>query len=100
MEDANVEKEQNTETISSIHQKVLFREISSWLLGRGTHLKIRGTKRQIEVFARTLKTLKEFHDELQNPGTTLLEVKKKMWAKNSQIVEFEKTFHIKWPTQL
>lgn len=97
---SNESKKSLHEVHLNLHGKILFSAISAWLLGKEPQLKIKGTKEQMSVFSKTLRALKEFHDEMQDKDSDVSKIMKKLGAKNSAIKSFERVFGIKWPTQL
>jgi len=100
MEVIGKSNDQINELHLNLHGKVLFSAIASWLMGREVNLQVKGTKEQIRSLARTMNALRDFQDEMEKPNADAKTVMKKLGIKNSEIKQFERTFGIKWPSQL
>ena len=70
---------------------------AAWVLGKGSQLKIKGTKKEIEALTKALKASKRFNDELKKPGATVDSVMNKLGLKRARGKEFEKITGVPWP---
>jgi len=70
---------------------------AAWILGRASHLRIKGTPAEIDALANALKASKVFRDELKKPGATVDSVMDKLGLKHARGKEFERITKIPWP---
>ncbi len=91
------ESDRLNENSLNILGKIALGAIGSWLVGKATNIKLRGTKEQIDSVAKALISSKKFQDELNSPGATVQSVMEKLKVKNMSAREFERMFNVPWP---
>jgi 8-oxo-dGTP pyrophosphatase MutT (NUDIX family) len=77
--------------------KIFFATCAAWLVGKVTNMKVRGTKREIEVLQNAMLSSKRFQEELKKPGATVESVVSKLQLKNASAAQFQKILGIPWP---
>lgn len=77
--------------------KLMLAAIGSWLAGKLTNIKLRGSKREVKVVADAMVASRKFQDELKKPGATVKSVIDKLGVKHMTEREFERVFKVKWP---
>lgn len=91
------DKQQLNELHLNLLGKLFITAVGTWLVGKTTNLKLRGTKKEIAALTTTLQSSKKFQDELKRSGASVQSVMDKLKVKNMNVSEFERTFGIKWP---
>lgn len=69
----------------------------AWLVGKASHIKIRGDADEIELLKRALLSSKRFQSELRKPGATAASVIQALRLKNASASEFTRILGIPWP---
>ena len=77
--------------------KLFMAAAAAWVLGKGSQLRIKGTKREIEALSNALKASRRFNDELNKPGATVDSVMNKLGLKTARGKEFERITGVPWP---
>lgn len=77
--------------------KIFLAGVAAWLIGRPSHLKIRGTPDEVEALQNALMASRRFRDELNRPGATVQSVMDKLQLKNITAQEFERKLGVPWP---
>ena len=77
--------------------KVFAMAAGAYLLGKASHIKVRGDAAGIEALKRALMSSKRFQDELRKPGATAQSVIQKLGLKNASAAEFERRTGVPWP---
>lgn len=69
----------------------------AWLVGKASHIKIRGDANEIELLKNALMSSKRFQDELKKPGATAASVIQALGLKNASASEFQRKTGVPWP---
>jgi len=77
--------------------KIFFAAVGSWLVGKATNMKIRGTPEEVQAVANAMKASKVFQEELERPGATVESVMQKLGLKHASAREFERILGVPWP---
>jgi hypothetical protein len=77
--------------------KVMFAAVGSWLVGRPTNMKIRGTVEEVTAFRSALLASRNFQAELERSGATVESVMQCLGLKHGAAREFERIMGVPWP---
>lgn len=77
--------------------KLMVAAMGSWLLGKMTNIKLKGSPAEIRAVTNALLSSKRFQDELKKPGATVQSVADKLGLKSMSASQFERTFGVRWP---
>jgi hypothetical protein len=77
--------------------KIFFASVAAWLVGRATHVKVRGSPEEIRAVANAMTASKRFQDEIARPGASVESVMQKLGLKQASAKEFERTLGVPWP---
>lgn len=86
----------NSKPITAIGKLFQF-AAASFVLGRPTKIKIRGSMHETEVAKKALLAAKKFHDTLQEPNSTAEQITQLLSAKRLASDEFLAVFGISFP---
>ena len=77
--------------------KVFTAGLLAWVLGRSSHLKVRGSPTEVAAIKRALLASKRVQDELSRAGATVESVIEKLRLKNASAAEFQRITGVEWP---
>jgi len=81
----------------NLTSKIFFGAVGSWLVGRPTNIKVRGTPEEVKAVNDVMLASRAFHDELRRPGATVETVMQKLGLKRVAAREFEMKLGMPWP---
>ena len=77
--------------------KIFFASVAAWIVGRATHVKIRGTPAEIKAVANAMMASRRFQEEMSRSGATVDSVMQRLGLKQASAAEFERTLGVPWP---
>ena len=77
--------------------KIFFASVAAWLVGRATHVKVRGTEAEVRAVANAMMASRAFQDEINRPGASVESVMQKLGLKRASAQEFERALSVPWP---
>jgi len=90
-------KKEIRETKDSLAKKILYKTLSSWLVGKPCNTKIRGGKEEMSVVAEALAASKRFNEELYDSNATVESVVRCLGEKHVVAQRFEEIWGVPWP---
>lgn len=77
--------------------KLFFASVAAWLVGRLTHIKVRGTPDEVRAVANAMMASRRFQDEMSREGATVDSVMQKLGLKQLAAKNFEMALGVPWP---
>ena len=77
--------------------KVFALAAGAWLVGKASHIKVRGDADGIEALKRALMSSRRFQDELRKKNATAQSVIQKLGLKNASAAQFKSITGVDWP---
>lgn len=77
--------------------KVFLVAVASWLVGKATNLKLRGSHAEVEAVANAMMASRRFQEELSRPGASMDSVMDRLGLKHATAQEFERILGVPFP---
>jgi len=77
--------------------KIFFASVAAWIVGRTTHVKVRGTPEEITAVSNAMMASRRFQDEMSREGASVESVMQKLGLKQASAQEFERILGVPWP---
>jgi hypothetical protein len=71
--------------------------LGSWLIGKPTDIKLRGTSREMRAVTEAMAATKQFQQELDRPDATVASVTQALVKKHVAAKAFEQELGMQWP---
>ena len=81
----------------TLASKLFLSAVVSWITGRNTHLKIKGTSGEVEIIRGCLQASRDLHNKVSDPEATVEDVIGLLNIKNARASEFLALTGQVWP---